>query len=149
MGVVSPHVGLVGFLCRLVEIVVLLYQLFQLEKRKSDEQQLQVGNTLQKVKADLRLDIRDFTPRKLKLTEWDLNNNKRREVKHKKCLSRRSALALKLTAAQADGRFQSYLGLLEVAEEAELLWPQDQQCMTSTLDPSGSPAHPVDVLLQT
>lgn len=44
---------------------------------------------------------------------------------------------------------QRYLGLLKVAEEAELLWPQDQQCMTSTLDAPGSPAHPVDVLLQT
>lgn len=28
---------------------------------------------VQKLKADLRLDIRDFTPRKLKLTEWHLN----------------------------------------------------------------------------
>lgn len=30
MGVVRPHIGLVGFLGRLVEIVVLLYQLLQL-----------------------------------------------------------------------------------------------------------------------
>lgn len=44
---------------------------------------------------------------------------------------------------------QGYLGLFEVAEEAELLWTQDQQSMTSALDASGSPAHPVDVLLQT
>lgn len=42
-----------------------------------------------------------------------------------------------------------YLGLFEVAEEAELLWTQDQQSMTSALDASGSPAHPVDVLLPT
>lgn len=44
---------------------------------------------------------------------------------------------------------QRYLGLFEVAEEAELLWTQDQQSVTSALDASGSPAHPVDVLLQT
>lgn len=49
----------------------------------------------------------------------------------------------------ADGRLQRYLGLFEVAEEAELLWAQDQQRMASALDASGSPAHPVDVLLQT
>lgn len=30
MGVVRPHIRLVGFLCRLMEIVVLLYQLLQL-----------------------------------------------------------------------------------------------------------------------
>lgn len=81
MGVVSPHVGLVGFLCRLMEIVVLLYQLFQLEKRKSEEQQLKADKVVQKLKADLRLDIRDFTPRKLKLTEWDLNTTLKVEVK--------------------------------------------------------------------
>lgn len=37
---------------------------------------------VQKLEADLRLDIRDFTPRKLKLTEWDLNATLKAEVKH-------------------------------------------------------------------
>lgn len=57
-------------------------------------------------------------------------------------------LTLKPTATQAGGWLQRYLGLLEVAEKAELLWPQDQQGMTSALDAPGCPAHPVDVLLQ-
>lgn len=34
MGVVSPHIGLVSILCRLMEIVILLYQLLQLEGEK-------------------------------------------------------------------------------------------------------------------
>lgn len=58
-------------------------------------------------------------------------------------------LWLKVTARRAGAWLQRYLGLFEVAEEAELLWPQDQQSVTSALDASGSPAHPVDVLLQT
>lgn len=65
-----------------MEIVVLLYQLFQLEKRKSERHRLKVDKTVQKLEADLRLDIRDFTPRKLKLTEWDLNATLKAEVKH-------------------------------------------------------------------
>lgn len=55
----------------------------------------------------------------------------------------------KPSASQIGGWLQSYLGLLQVAEEAKLLWPQDQQSMTPALDTSGSPAHPVDVLLWT
>lgn len=42
-----------------------------------------------------------------------------------------------------------YLGLFEEAEEAELLWSEDQERVASAVDASGRPAHPVDVLLQT
>lgn len=37
------------------------------------KQQPNVDETVQKLKADLSLDVGDFTPRKLKLAEWDLN----------------------------------------------------------------------------
>ncbi len=40
-----------------------------------------------------------------------------------------------------------YLGLFQEAEEAELLWSEDQECVASAVDASGRPAHPVDVLL--
>lgn len=71
-----------------MEIVVLLHQLFQLEKRKSEQHRLKVDKTVQKLEADLRLNVRDFTPRKLKLTEWDLNATLKAEVKNGSFLSR-------------------------------------------------------------
>lgn len=41
-----------------------------------------------------------------------------------------------------------HLGLFEEAQEAELLWPQDQEGVASAVDAPGGPAHPVDVLLR-
>lgn len=42
-----------------------------------------------------------------------------------------------------------YLGLFEEAQEAKLLWSKDEECVASSIDSSGCPTHPVDVLLWT
>lgn len=43
--------------------------------------------------------------------------------------------------------WDGHLGLFEEAEEAELLWPEDEERVASAVDASGRPAHSVDVLL--
>lgn len=42
-----------------------------------------------------------------------------------------------------------HLSLFKETEEAQFLWPQDQEGVASAVDASGSSAHPVDVLLWT
>lgn len=40
-----------------------------------------------------------------------------------------------------------YLGLFEEAQEAQLLWAEDEEGVASSVDASGRSAHSVDVLL--
>lgn len=43
----------------------------------------------------------------------------------------------------------AYFGLFEEAQEAELLWPEDQERVAFAVDASSCSAHSVDVLLRT
>lgn len=77
MGIVSPHVGLVGLLGRLVEVVVLFNKFLHLREDRVQVTKLPLlSEALLSVNSHLRLDVGDFTPGKFKLTQWDLDEIK-------------------------------------------------------------------------